>query len=190
MGAANYDLCECGRRKAKTSRLCWTCHYPGRPHRPRQPRPFWSLVDKSGDCWLWTAGKDGVGYGRWGNDQGAHRVAWEETNGPIPPGLFVCHRCDNPACVRPSHLFLGRPKDNTQDMVRKGRARGGHPKLTPQDIVEMRALHDRGITTASLSIRFDVSKSTVKDAVSGRSWARVPARIIGKSESQSIAEAA
>ncbi len=52
----------------------------------------------------------------------ASRAAWEMVNGPIPTGMFACHHCDNPPCVRPDHLFLGTPKDNTEDMLRKGRA--------------------------------------------------------------------
>jgi hypothetical protein len=53
---------------------------------------------------------------------GAHRISWEIHHGPIPPGMFVCHRCDNPGCVNPGHLFVGAPKANTQDMIKKGRA--------------------------------------------------------------------
>ena len=93
---------------------------------------FWSRVDKSGDCWIWTgATRDGYGVirRRLAPDSGAHRVAWELTIGPIGPGLNVCHHCDVPLCVRPDHLFLGTQSDNLQDASRKGRlgkfARGG-----------------------------------------------------------------
>ena len=99
---------------------------------------FWRSVDKSGDCWLWTAALWPNGYGRVcvnGRTVGSHRVAYELTYGPIPHGLFVCHKCDVPACVNPDHLFLGSNTDNVRDMWRKGRGKGLDPhngKLTTE----------------------------------------------------------
>jgi hypothetical protein len=88
---------------------------------------FWSKVDKSGECWVWTAkALCENGYGRFyvgKKPLRAHRYSWELANGPITDGLFVCHRCDNPPCVNPAHLFLGTHQDNMQDMVAKGRSR-------------------------------------------------------------------
>lgn len=78
----------------------------------------------SGDCILWTGAVSGSGYGNvWHNGRniGAHRLAWEQVHGPVPDGLFVCHTCDTPLCINTDHLFLGTPKDNSQDMSRKGR---------------------------------------------------------------------
>ena len=94
---------------------------------------FWEKVDKRGndECWPWMGATSGRGYGRFSNkaipENGSHRIAWMMSFGQIPAGLFVCHRCDNPSCCNPSHLFLGTAKENTQDMVKKGRARGGTP---------------------------------------------------------------
>ena len=89
----------------------------------------WPKVDCSGDgCWLWTGAIDHKGYGRIGMGapsrfvMRAHRATWELTFGPIPEGLCVLHKCDNPPCVRPSHLFLGTISDNSQDMAAKGRS--------------------------------------------------------------------
>lgn len=85
---------------------------------------FWSKVDKSGDCWEWTACRTRAGYGQFKSDgrlHRAHRLAWALTNGPIPEGKHVLHRCDNPGCVNPDHLFLGSHQDNMDDMSNKGR---------------------------------------------------------------------
>lgn len=92
---------------------------------------FWSKVDKSGECWLWTAGTFPSGYGLFwsnGTNHPASRFAWELTNGLIPDGLLVCHNCpggDNPLCVNPSHLWLGTIRQNSEDMVAKGRSLAG-----------------------------------------------------------------
>lgn len=86
---------------------------------------FWSKVDKSGECWIWTGCLTNRGYGNFGVRKGynipAHRFAYELTCGPIPEGFLACHHCDNRRCVRPDHLFLGSHRDNTQDCIRKGR---------------------------------------------------------------------
>ena len=88
---------------------------------------FWEKVDLSDKkgCWTWTAALDGKGYGQFPSiyGRGAHRTGYALANGPIPPGIHVLHRCDNPPCVRPGHLFLGTPGDNMKDMVTKGRSK-------------------------------------------------------------------
>lgn len=91
---------------------------------------FWSNVDQSGSCWVWLRSRSGgrMGYGRVqfrGRLEVAHRVAWTLAIGPIPEGLFVLHKCDNPPCVRPDHLFLGTAQDNSRDRDEKGRHRSG-----------------------------------------------------------------
>lgn len=101
---------------------------------------FWAKVDKSagygpwGDCWEWQSAKSDAGYGNAWNGKrqiGAHRYAYELTNGPFPKGLFACRRCDNPKCVNPAHIFPGTPKANVEDMHAKGRAvTNGYDKRT------------------------------------------------------------
>lgn len=93
---------------------------------------FERYVDKAGQngCWLWTSAKNEAGYGRiripvdgaWGKQVYAHRWSYEHHIGPVPEGMFVMHRCDNPPCVNPAHLTVGTPQENTLDMHRKGRA--------------------------------------------------------------------
>jgi hypothetical protein len=126
---------QCGQsiqRRGTASKFCSRACYVAARTVPLAVR-FWAKVQKSAGCWTWTANHLPKGYGVIGvgaADQGlklAHRVSWEIHFGPIPAGLFVCHRCDNPPCVRPDHLFLGTVQDNVDDMVAKGRAnyRGG-----------------------------------------------------------------
>lgn len=87
---------------------------------------FWRLVAEEAGCWEWQGKRLKTGYGQFRRNaprrmELAHRVAWELIHGPVPEGSFICHRCDNPPCCRPSHLFLGTAQDNSDDMVKKGR---------------------------------------------------------------------
>lgn len=114
---------------------------------------FWRHVNTNGGpdaCWPWMRSTRGKGYGQAtldGRQQPAHRLAYAFTYGPIPKGLLVCHRCDNPPCVNPSHLFLGTHIDNARDMVAKGRCHPpklkgqahGKSKLTESDVLSIRA---------------------------------------------------
>jgi len=94
----------------------------------------WAIAEYSdriqGSCWLWRRSKNSIGYGLIKvnyKTEFAHRISYTVFKGPIPAGLCVCHTCDHPACVNPDHLWLGTRKQNSEDMVRKGRAsRGGN----------------------------------------------------------------
>jgi hypothetical protein len=98
----------------------------GRKRRPFEDR-FWEKVKKLGDddCWEWQAARNAKGYGRLTSGRGvhlkAHRVAFVLFGGVIPDNLFVLHTCDNPSCCNPGHLFVGTPKDNMVDKIKKGR---------------------------------------------------------------------
>lgn len=144
---------------------------------------FWAKVDKSGECWVWTAAHNGRrGYGgvqadgRW---KRASRVSWEMENGPIPDGLHVLHRCDNPPCVRPDHLFLGTQSDNNHDRDRKGRGRwspgeaNGCHKLTNADILDIRRLSSSGVSRAAIASMFNINKNTVSGISTRRTWKHV-----------------
>ena len=146
---------------------------------------FWAKVRRAGpdDCWLWTAYADRYGCFRFnGRVAKAHRVAWELTNGPVPSGLCVLHRCDNPACVNPGHLFLGTDADNVRDRNQKGRqARGqahghytsprrGNRKLLPIQAREIRRRLLHGERAADLAREFRVTPCTISDIKMGRTW--------------------
>lgn len=145
---------------------------------------FWKYVDKTSDCWLWTGAKTFGGYGvinsggRNGKIIRAHRLSWELHNGPIPAGIEVCHRCDNPPCVNPAHLFLGTHHENVLDTVRKGRASGGvhgekhhQAKLTMQKASDIRAAYATGQTSLNkLARQYSVSKRTILNIVHRRIW--------------------
>lgn len=97
---------------------------------------FWLHVNTTGACWLWNDGQRPDAYGHFRRDDGrqvgAHRFSYELHHGPIPDGLHVLHRCDNPPCVNPAHLFAGTRLDNMRDMIEKGRARPGGRLFTPE----------------------------------------------------------
>lgn len=90
---------------------------------------FWAKVSPidmlcNDGCWEWLGGKTRGGYGSFASPEAtcrAHRIAYELRKGPIPLGMYVCHRCDNPGCVNPAHLFVGTASDNTRDSMKKGR---------------------------------------------------------------------
>lgn len=149
--------------------------------RATTPEKFWTRVLKSNGCWLWTGRCDEKGYGRVGfggrANIGAHRVAWELTQGPVPLGLCVLHRCDTPSCCNPDHLFLGTNRDNVIDRHLKGRSKNldaGHlhpkAKLTQSAVAQMRALRLCGLTQIQLAERFGISRGNVSKILAGKSY--------------------
>jgi hypothetical protein len=145
---------------------------------------FWSYVVKGDGCWLWAGGRQNGGYGtfrdRPGHSVKAHRYSYQLCHGPIPPGLCVCHTCDNRACVNPAHLFLGTHQDNMDDRSRKGRQavlRGeanGRAKLTACQAEAIRRRRKSGETGRDLACTFGVSRATIDRITYGRSWQAVP----------------
>lgn len=107
--------------------------------------------------------------------QYAHRVAYMEAYGPIPEGLVVRHKCDNPSCVNPEHLELGTQTDNMQDAVKRGRSaagmRNGMAKLTPEDAERIRfIIASKEVSQRALAREYKVSPQTINNIVHGRHW--------------------
>lgn len=165
-----------------------------RPYIEDKVAHFWSKVDKSGGpdaCWEWTENRTKEGYGRFSiRERGgpvktrfASRVAFELTNGPIPAGMFVCHRCDNPPCCNPAHLFAGTPNDNVQDAIRKGRMRhvgvpgSRHPraKLTEEQAADIWVRANMGERGVALAAEYGISISVVSRIKNGGAWKHVVA---------------
>lgn len=112
---------EASRRPLRRCSVCDTALVRGR-HDPCTACAFWTKVEKRdvSACWPWKGSVMGEGYGRY-RQAYTHRLAWMLANGPIPAGLFVLHKCDNPPCCNPDHLFLGTQADNVRDRDAKGR---------------------------------------------------------------------
>lgn len=128
-------------------------------------------------CWLWQGAVDGSGYGvikANGTQQQAHRVAYQYmVNGgkPIPPGMFICHRCDEPSCVNPKHLWLGTHQDNMADRNNKGRQAS---KLNPAQVKLIRRLHKQGHTCKAIAERMGVTPAPIEAVMQGKAWQHVP----------------
>lgn len=144
-------------------------------------RRFFSSVQRHPNgCLLWVGDLTPQGYGLFivKSSRGAHRFAYELANGPISNGLFVCHSCDNPACVNPTHLFLGTHKDNMVDMRNKDRScrgeRQGSHKFTDSKVRLIRKLHATGHHSyRELGRMFDVYDMTIRSIVLRKTWKHV-----------------
>jgi hypothetical protein len=148
---------------------------------------FWSKVNKgkSDECWNWTAGHDKYGYGKFsirGREVSSHRVAYQIANGSIPNGLCVLHKCDNPPCVNPAHLFVGTHADNVHDKCKKGRAsfiahkgeEHGRAKLNDAQVRQIRERYTAGgVTHRELAREYGVNQSVIGDIVRRELWRHV-----------------
>jgi hypothetical protein len=146
---------------------------------------FWRNIRKGhpDECWEWIGTISDTGYGKihrggkYGGDDYAHRYSYQLAYGEFDKSLFVCHKCDNPPCVNPAHLFLGTHEDNMRDAVSKGRSvhhdKQWACKLTPESVREIRRLAAEGVPRGEIALRFGVSVPTVIDAIRRRTWRRV-----------------
>lgn len=147
---------------------------------------FWSLFDVTPGCWEWRGPTNNMGYGKFNmrhaadvwRPRYAHRVSWHLEHGD-PGALHVCHRCDNPRCVNPAHLFLGTQAENMADCATKGRAtnggevrgeRHGNAKLTDELVREIRASAERGTVLAK---RYGVTPTVICAVRKGHIWRHV-----------------
>jgi HNH endonuclease len=148
----------------------------------RPPKPFDYYVRKRADgCWVWTGCK-ATGYGQIkvdGKMRYAHRISFERTFGAIPEGMLVLHKCDNPACVNPGHLFLGDHTANMRDKVAKNRqarqpgSKNPSAKLTEDDVRIIRSELAEGMMQRTLAERFGVTPSAVSLIARGKKWGHV-----------------
>lgn len=144
---------------------------------------FWSKVEKTRECWLWVGAKISGGYGSFKINRKtamAHRVSWELANDSIPPNLHVLHRCDNPLCVRPSHLFLGTQKDNVADRVSKNRSSRGskrhNTRLTERivkKILKELMTHTGYGSRTKVAEKYGISLSAVSKMGVRKTWKHV-----------------
>ena len=145
---------------------------------------FFSKVQITPGCWLWNGARRKKGYGLFGLEGkicSAHRVSYQMHVGTIPSGNQVCHRCDNPRCVNPDHLFTGTSVENNADKISKGRQAKGEcmasAKLTEDDVIRIRSIYIKGSTdfnTKTIAGMYGVSASHVTKILKGSKWKHLP----------------
>jgi hypothetical protein len=150
---------------------------------------FWNKVEKTADCWTWKGAKTNKGYGIYSSfykfgffkSQFAHRVSYFLANGNFDSDLLVCHKCDNPSCVNPNHLFIGTYSDNAQDMSDKGRngqqinsqkgEKHGRSKLDWNKVREIRKRYsEEKITKSELSRQYGVDHKQIRNILNNTNW--------------------
>lgn len=148
----------------------FSCKFCGTKYRPDGKKRYIcsllcaleSRIDKSGECWIWTGSKHHFGYGEFRFRRKlyrAHSISYELFVGPIPQGYGVNHKCDNPACVNPAHLYAGTQKDNMQDVAK--RMRNGNAKFSQQQIHDIRQRIASGETQSSIARSYNVRQGVI-----------------------------
>jgi hypothetical protein len=143
-----------------------------------------SIPEPNSGCWLWMGAAKAKGYGNIWNGakhEGAHRVSFRIHCHDIPPNMVVCHKCDNPACINPDHLWLGTTRENMHDCISKGRMRRGIPQgrknasaiLTEEDVLAIRADEGRYGYRIILAKKYGVCPGTISQIRDRSSWRHV-----------------
>lgn len=187
--------CECGNKTTQAiSRVrlgrAKSCGCVPKPQNTRFTieqvvKAFWEKVYKTEKCWIWNGCRNSDGYGLLAFDRrarGAHRVSWIIHFGKIPNGMSVLHRCDNPPCIRPDHLFLGMQADNVKDCDSKGRRRYADRKgeksssVTPfknADILQIRAEAAAGKRRTRIALERGVCRQSIDNIVNRKTWTHI-----------------
>lgn len=192
-------LSRCMPRAPRAACETWAANRVGKGRRHtdlRETIESWAIPEPNSGCWLWLGALTPSGYGtlnakKFGiSTNRANRIAFMAFNGPmIPDGMQACHKCDNPACVNPNHLWLGTMKENNDDKIRKGRdARGlrqgthtmphtrlfgeraKHAKLSAEQVIAIRARPKVPGQAVSISRDYSLNKSTVYAILNGKTW--------------------
>lgn len=149
---------------------------------PLEIRIMSAIREREDGCWEWTKGKNQGGYGQIkvrGKGMAAHRVSYQIFVGEIPDGMFVCHKCDNPSCCNPKHLFLGTATDNYHDCLSKGRWRPGSGNRSKGaqsnhavkiDIATVKEILAMQCSNSEIARRLKIGRKVVSLIKSGRHW--------------------
>lgn len=185
------QTCEfCGKEfrtaSGKRQRFCSNgCRIDGcRGYRKHTPESFWATLEKpDGEhgCWIWVERPDKGGYGTisfYDATWKTHRLAYHLTHGAIPPSLFVCHKCANPPCCNPDHLYAGTPQQNSRDMVMHGNSLKGEKnhkaKVTADQVREIRSRYSAGDgTTLTLAEEYGVTQAVISKMIRRETWKHV-----------------
>ena len=182
--------CACGRSGPFKRGMCATCYARWRRHTPAELRPRASVQERfdrkvtkgaSDECWLWTgSNKDGYGEFHVSVERGrvpAHTFAVELATGEeCPPNKEGCHKCDNPPCVNPSHVYYGTRKQNVADMYARERVAVGSGRhnavLTEDDVVAIRTRWAAGESGPSIRVDYGITSGHLSNIVNGKEWKR------------------
>lgn len=153
---------------------------------PTMVEKFWDAVDKKGpdDCWEWKKGRTTFGYGSFYLPGSihipSHKFSWELVNEPVPKGLCVLHKCDNPPCVNPNHLFIGTKKDNAIDAAKKKRLYNPKgedhncAKLTEAQVLEIRRRYKFGTALQiDLAKEYGVTRRHLNEIICRKVWRHI-----------------